>query len=136
MINSEKAKFFLSNPAFPINSKILLSCNHKVIAESLEISQLMSDCLIQKIRDLAVGKTLKNEIEDLVDFNSKQSICEFFKNKIKVKEVINLDANNDIADIVFELEIYYGNRDQITEKIIEELNSITFKTFFTEVKIN
>ena len=96
----------------------------------------MSDCLIQKIRDLAVGKTLKNEIEDLVDFNSKQSICEFFKNKIKVKEVINLDANNDIADIVFELEIYYGNRDQITEKIIEELNSITFKTFFTEVKIN
>ncbi len=136
MVNSDKALFFLKNPTFPASSIVRLIVTHKLITESLDRKELISDCLIEKIKNISIGKLVRNKIEDIVNFDSRESIVDFFSKKIKLEEIAELDVYTNVAIVSLPLEIYFGNREQITEEIISETKKITFKTFFTEVTLD
>ena len=134
MENLSQAHAFLKEDVMPLNSKIIIKMRHDLIANKLDDESIFTKCLIEKIKKISVGKKVKNEIENVVDFSSRNSIMNYFKKKLKILEVKPLDDNTDVACVLFETEIYYANKSQIIEDL-DEVERLVLKSFFLEVEI-
>lgn len=87
--------------------------------ESQEKIDISDDC-IAKIRELFVGKNVKNPIEHEINFQNEEEIRNYFKDIVEIRYQ-RIDKNSRAKKTTIPVEIIYANYEQISN----HLSSIT-----------
>jgi len=120
---------FLTKDLFPWDATIQLVIENKIVVKGADPQDVISKNVLSDIKSLCTGTSVKNPVQEKVDFNAAEDIADYFFERSSFK-VEKLDINSDVATVKTEVEILYANKRQVTDEILKKIISLNIKTFF------